>query len=71
MNAPGDKVSFDPEQPYVETTCMCGAIVIAGSMTNGQQAVIHKQPMCPEFDRLEPQDFLVWLRTKKEEGGHA
>jgi len=71
VNEPGDEVRFDRKQPYVETTCMCGAVVIAGTLTTGYSSVIHRLPMCPEFDRLEPDDFLTWLRTKKEEVGHA
>ncbi len=57
---------FDRSKSFVETICVCGQQVFAGTLKDGDPAIIHKLPMCSDFDRLEPDDFLAWLRHHKE-----
>lgn len=64
---PGQELRF---HSTVEVPCACGQLVRVGSMSTMDGAdlgpvVAHEMPFCEDFDRLEPLEFLQWLRVKK------
>lgn len=44
----------------VEGVCPCGGRWFAG--TDPEPSVVHTKPICEEFDKLEPEDYLKWIR---------
>lgn len=49
--------------------CPCGGTVHAGFNMAGEGLVIHSLPYCAEFERLEPDQFMVWRREEFERRG--
>ena len=53
---PGDKTSVKVTH---ETMCpFCGKDVRIGNTADGTNVVMHPSPVCREFDKLDPEDFL-------------
>jgi hypothetical protein len=48
--------------------CRCGhGVVTVGKIEGlGRHIVLHEEPRCHTFERLEPLDFLRWIRTGVE-----
>jgi hypothetical protein len=54
----GDSVFLDTNKPHVTAQCPCGGQYTAGSLSNGDAAVLHSIPYCENFDKLEPIEFM-------------
>ena len=55
----------------VETTevalqCPCGKQVFITRDEEGNPSVIHALPMCEHFEKLEPDEYLRWVRGTYE-----
>ena len=48
----------------------CGLEVMSGAEEDGRQSIIHKQPMCHEFESMDPLAFLTYARKYYEKGGN-
>ncbi len=48
--------------------CVCGGEVVGGELTTGGWALTHTMPICEDFARLGPIEFLQWLRVEKGMG---
>lgn len=59
----GQRVRVDAALSVI---CPCGQQVHAGYDQDGAGVVIHREPRCAEFDALDPDEFLRWMRLKRE-----
>ncbi|KKK48904.1 hypothetical protein LCGC14_3140460 [marine sediment metagenome] len=54
----------------LEFECPCGAKVVVGSESHdtpegipeGSPVILHVMPMCEEYRKLEPDEYLRWVR---------
>ena len=51
----------------VETTLrcgFCGQTVTVGRSADGKRGVFHEMPLCKQFEKMEPLDFLIESKLK-------
>jgi hypothetical protein len=48
----------------IKTTCPCGGKVSIGYDGEGRGVVMHAMPMCEDFEKKDPMDYMTWLRRK-------
>lgn len=42
--------------------CPCGQWCMLGETEQGRQGILHHEPMCEQFRRLDPLQFIVYVR---------
>lgn len=55
-------------QVELELACPCGGKAYVIREDERGDGLLHTLPMCEEFEKLEPEDYLRWFRGKLE--GH-
>ena len=56
---------FEALEDHIDFDCpFCGEPVRAGSNPDGEGAVLHRMPMCEQFDKLDPFEFLQAVRSR-------
>ena len=59
--------SVTAEKTQVVMVCPCGGKAIVTSDERGEPAsLLHSMPMCEEYEKLEPDEYMRWLRGKRE-----
>ena len=57
----------ESENLDMQLQCICGGTLVTTTDDDGNPAsLLHSMPMCKEYEMLEPDEFLRWLRTKIE-----
>ena len=47
----------------LEMTCVCGRTVFVF-----ERGIIHRMPMCADFETREPLEYLAWYRERQKDG---
>ncbi len=55
------------ERSILELKCPCGGTCTVTEDAQGELAsILHTMPMCSEFEVLDPDEYLRWVRGKIE-----
>jgi len=56
------------QEEVVSFECPCGKQVTITQDPSGVQpsSILHELPMCAEYEQLAPDDYLRWVRGKRE-----
>lgn len=56
------------EKIALELACPCGgkAMVTSDPVTDEPASLIHTLPMCEQYEKLEPDEYLRWVRGRIE-----
>lgn len=52
--------------PSMIVRCPCGQQCMIGTNAGGIPGVLHEMPMCEQFDKLDAQQFVTYLRKYYE-----
>ncbi len=54
-------------RPVLNFNCPCGQpVTVANDDKSDTPCILHGQPMCDDFERLDPVSYLRWIREDVE-----